>query len=173
MGQCLEKLEEERLQDLLHYDPESGFFFWKESRGRVRKGELAGCVSERKSDGYKRIAIGVDGVTYYAHQLSWLYMTGVFPDFEIDHENGNSLDNRWSNLRRGDSGVNGKNRKKYSVNTSGHNGVSWCKRDRKWRAYCTIGGKMKSLGYYNDYDEACNASSNYRVANNFSKRHGL
>jgi len=56
-------------------------------------------------------------------------------------------------------------------NTSGTPGVSWCKRRKKWRAYCKIAGKQHSLGSYDDLDSATKAvrehnSSAYGVITN-------
>ncbi|MCB5953975.1 AP2 domain-containing protein [Enterococcus sp. CWB-B31] len=43
------------------------------------------------------------------------------------------------------------------TNTSGYPGVSYAKRERKWRAYITLKGKQQSLGYYNTKEEAIEA----------------
>jgi hypothetical protein len=42
-------------------------------------------------------------------------------------------------------------------NTSGYPGVSWAKREQKWRARIKVDGKEKHLGYFNNKDEAIRA----------------
>ncbi|WP_139364680.1 HNH endonuclease [Vibrio parahaemolyticus] len=48
---------------------------------------------------WRRIVI--DGKEYTSGQIAWSIMTGHFPDFIIDHKDGDSLNDKWSNLRRG------------------------------------------------------------------------
>lgn len=85
---------------------------------------------------------------------------------QVDHINGDSLDNRRSNLRVCTRSENNRNKKKISTNTSGFKGVSY-RRDRKlWCAFIGLykNGKRtaKNLGYsptkegaYKKYCEAC------------------
>jgi len=87
-------LTAERLRELLSYDPATGHFTWKVSRGRVKAGQQAG---NRRPDGY--IRINVDGRMYYAHRLACLWMTGVFPQHLVDHKEHDPSDNRWSKIR--------------------------------------------------------------------------
>ena len=68
--------------------------------------------------------------------------------FEVDHINGDRLDNRKSNLRICSRDSNCKNLKKPKTNTSGFKGVSFDKRRGKFRAYITINNKQKWLGYF-------------------------
>jgi len=42
-------------------------------------------------------------------------------------------------------------------NTSGHKGVTWYKRDSKWRAQIQVNGKTIFLGYFDDSTEAARA----------------
>jgi hypothetical protein len=81
------------------------------------------------------------------------------PDhLEVDHENGNGLDNRRSaNLRLATHAQNNRNQRISRANTSGAKGVSWDRRDKKWRAYITLGGKRKHLGFYTEIDDAAAA----------------
>jgi len=77
----------------------------------------------------------------------------------VDHINRDSLDNRMGNLRIVGMSTNVRNREKRIGTTSKHKGVSWSKRDKKWRAYITINGKTISLGYYNNEDQAAKVYS--------------
>jgi len=42
-----------------------------------------------------------------------------------------------------------------STNKTGIKGVSWCKRQGRWKSYISIGGKLKYLYSGNDFFEAC------------------
>jgi len=75
-------------------------------------------------------------------------------DMLVDHENGNTLDNRKSNLRQASHCENMRNRKIQSNNTSGFRGVSFHKLSKKWHAKISVNGYPKSLGYYETPKEA-------------------
>jgi AP2 domain./HNH endonuclease. len=45
------------------------------------------------------IQLSIDGKTYGAHRLAWLYVYGTWPKYHIDHINRIPSDNRISNLR--------------------------------------------------------------------------
>lgn len=88
-------LTQERLKELLTYEPATGVFRWRERRGNqgggcVAPGDEAGSVYK---NGYRMIGVG--GRRYGAHRLAFLYMTGAFPPAEVDHINGVPADNRW------------------------------------------------------------------------------
>jgi hypothetical protein len=80
-----------RLRQLLDYDSATGLFRW---RANPRVGRVAGYV---KQDGARRIKI--NGRTYMASRLAWLWMTGRWPVTEINHRNGVKDDDRIVNLR--------------------------------------------------------------------------
>lgn len=153
------KLTQNRLMEVLRYDPATGLFGWlvKPNR-RIAVGQVAGCVKNTY------VTIGVDGVLHYAHRLAWLYMTGDFPAGEVDHRNRIKHDNRWCNLREATGEQNNANKGVPSHNSSGAKGVSLCKRSGKWRAYVKKGRKSFSLGYYNSVSEAAKAASDAREA---------
>lgn len=81
---------------------------------------------------------------------------------QIDHINGNKLDNRKSNLRVCLNEENIRNRNTYSNNSSGFKGVHWHVKDKKWHARIRINGKGIHLGVFDDpkvaYDAYCKAS---------------
>jgi len=67
-------------------------------------------------------------------------------DRKVDHINRNGLDNRLSNLRFADPSQNAWNQGRSTRNTSGFKGVSWNKKERKWRARITVRGHRYFLG---------------------------
>ncbi len=88
-------LTQERMRQLLDYNPETGDFTWLKCTGRrVVHGERAGWPDDR---GY--IKIGIDGRKYFAHRLVWLHVFGRWPTAVIDHINHVRHDNRIANLR--------------------------------------------------------------------------
>lgn len=140
----------ERLREFLSYDPEAGVFLWKAVPSqRVKVGSVAGS---RNGNGYWKI--GLDGRKHYAHRLAWLFVHGEWPADEIDHVNGIRDDNRLTNLRQATHAENCQNLSMNGKNRSGHPGVSWCARDRKWRADIKIHGRTRYIGYYDSIEDA-------------------
>lgn len=77
---------------------------------------------------------------------------------EVDHINGNGLDNRRINLRVCTHAQNMKNRKKRSSPTSSiYKGVSWHKREQRWIARIYSDGTCHHLGYHDEEVEAAKA----------------
>jgi hypothetical protein len=87
-------LTQDRLKEMLRYNPCTGLFYWRPGRPRPRipVGKQAGWLT---NDGY--IQIGIDKKTYYAHVLAWLYTYGEWPR-TIDHLDENKSNNRVLNL---------------------------------------------------------------------------
>jgi hypothetical protein len=101
-------LTQSRLKELLHYCPDTGLFTWKIRRGAgVKPGDKAGC---RMPAGYWLIR--VDKKLYFAHRLAWLYMTGKWPEHEIDHKDTNRANNAFSNLRDATRRINAENQRR-------------------------------------------------------------
>jgi hypothetical protein len=76
---------------------------------------------------------------------------------EVDHINGNGLDNRRSNLRPATRADNSHNCRIQVNNTSGFRGVSWCKRDQKWIAMIRSNVRQLNLGRFATAEEAARA----------------
>ena len=88
------------------------------------------------------------------------------PDhLQVDHINGDPLDNRKENLRLCNGSENQRNIGKQSNNTSGFKGVSWHKNHGKWYAQIMVDGKLKYLGSFDDpqiaYQAYCQAATKY------------
>ena len=79
----------------------------------------------------------------------------------VDHINGNTLDNRKDNLRICTHKQNLRNQKLSSANTSGYKGVSWNKRDKIWHAYIKVDQKRIHLGLFKN---KINAAVAYNAA---------
>lgn len=140
----------ERVLEALAYDPETGVFTRRTPAGRLRVGDVAGTT---RVDGYR--AIKIDGCLIGSHVLAWLWMTGEWPTYEVDHIDGNPLNNAFANLRDEPHNVNMRNIMAPQKNSSsGFRGVSWAKRERKWRADIKVNGKKKYLGYFDTPEEA-------------------
>lgn len=143
----------ERLRELLDYDPETGVFVWRQAPSRkIRIGSAAGSLS--KHLGYWMI--GIDKIPRYAHHLAFLWMTGGWPAFGVDHRDGDRTNNRWANLRLANQSQNLQNAPHWGHNTSGHIGVG--QRDYgAWRATITIDGQYHHIGTYSTFEAARDA----------------
>ena len=76
---------------------------------------------------------------------------------EIDHIDGNRLNNQKSNLRFATSSQNKINRGPRKDNKSGFKGVSWHRQRNLWTARVMIDGKYKHLGLFKTPEEAAEA----------------
>jgi hypothetical protein len=76
---------------------------------------------------------------------------------EWDHENRDKLDNRRRNLRAVSHSANVRNQDLRIDNMSGHRGVAWDARDRKWRAHIFTNGKKHHLGSFDTKEAAITA----------------
>lgn len=142
-------ITEERLKELFYYDPLSGEF----TRKKYMFGAKKNKVGNVRHDGYKRICI--DYVSYLAHRLAWLYMTGEMPDDVIDHIDGNPSNNAFHNLRKVSQKLNVQNVKTHKSNSI-HKclGVSFHNRDKLWRARLYANGKQVLCKYFKNKEDA-------------------
>lgn len=74
--------------------------------------------------------------------------------FQVDHINGNKLDNRKENLRCCTVKQNTQNVRKHKDNTSGYKGVILHKPNNKYTVRIMENGKFAFFGYYSDPIEA-------------------
>lgn len=146
-------LTAERLRELLHYDPETGVFTRRVTTGG-RYGGAAGTHPGTLSDqGYWMIS--VCSKQHRAHRLAWLYVTGAWPTGEIDHLNGERIDNRWENLRDVQRHVNAQNKRRAQSNSkTGLLGACWATRDQCFISRIKADGKYRSLGAFKTAEAA-------------------
>ncbi|PHS60376.1 MAG: Fis family transcriptional regulator [Flavobacterium sp.] len=135
------------------YDKNTGEL--KRITGRASKTGKVGTVdaSGVKSSIRLYLRVYFNGKVVYAHRLIWAIMVGEQAE-DIDHKDGNGLNNRWDNLRSVSHSVNGRNQKQHSTNTSGVTGIAYRKDSGKWRARIMVDTKMISLGTFKNKEDA-------------------
>jgi len=181
----MKKITPEIIRELLHYEPSTGVFTWRErnrkwfaSEGSCKSwnkrlaGSRAGHVWANEK-GYQSRRIGVLGKSFLEHHLAWMYMTGKPAPDEIDHINQDATCNKWENLRASSRNQNTKNNSMRKNNTSGVNGVYWNKKNKKWQAYIGIKGRKRYLGLFAELDEAAMEAMESRAELGFSPIHGM
>lgn len=143
-----ELLTSERLKEIINYNPDTGIFRWKKTNKSQRAGVLAGWIDVH---GYR--SIGIYGKTYRGCRLAWLFMTGEWPQEEIDHINGKRNDDRFINLRQVSRTTNSQNlRKPHKDNSHGLLGVM--RLHKRWTAQIMVSGKRIHLGTFATPEEA-------------------
>ncbi len=110
------------------------------------------------SEGY---AVATKGDHSHRENI-WMHRLVLDVKSDVDHKNGDKLDNRKSNLRAATDSLNMANQKIRSTpKTSRFKGVCWDKRLQKWRAHikCALIGMkhQKELGRFDDETEAAKA----------------
>ena len=175
------------LLKLLRYEPETGQLFWRERTPEMfsecgRGGRLGQCArwngrfngkiaGSLHADGYLSLRI-CNGPSLLAHRVVWAMQTGQWPRDQIDHINGDRLNNRICNLREADALLNGRNQCLHSTNTSGCNGVYFDAGVSKWSAQIIVAGRRKYLGAFSTKDQAIEARKRADALYGFDLGHG-
>jgi hypothetical protein len=81
-----------------------------------------------------------------AHRLAWLYMTGVWPTKDIDHQDRNRQNNKWKNLREATFSQNKANASK-NYNKSGYKGA-YSQHGKTFFSSIGVNGKRIYLGTF-------------------------
>jgi len=168
--------EMEYIKSRLNYNKNTGEFTWS-SKGsigsRVKIGSLAGTVKIDRC-GIKYLRIYVGSKRYYAHRLAWMFVYNEFPQskMEIDHIDGNGLNNSIVNLRCVNKINNQRNKRISKLNTSGKLGVFFCNTKKKWTAQIGVERHRKHLGHFDTLYEAIKAKSDAEIKYNFHIGHG-
>lgn len=148
---------------------EDGFLYWsKTNSNRATKGAKAGYVS--KTDGY--IYVRLNKERFSAHRLIWKIIYKEDPKGQIDHIDGNKLNNNIENLRIVTNSENARNSKINKKNKSGVTGVSFCNKTNKWLASIRVNYIKKNLGLYKKKEDAIKARKIAEKEFLFHENHG-
>jgi len=164
-------LTQDKLKEILFYCPTSGQFTWikHNKHTNIKSRGIAGHT--HPNTGY--VSITIDRKFNAAHRLAWLYMTGNYPKYCIDHINGIKHDNSFDNLRSVDQSTNCKNRRINANNKSGVSGVYLDKDTGKWEVRIGHNKKRHYFGRYKDLDEAIKVRNTEIKNFDFHELHGI
>ena len=134
-------LSAEFVRTLFDYDPETGFLIHK-ARFGVIAGKRAGCVNS----GYRRVKI--HGTPYQEHRIIWLWVTGEWPENDVDHEDLDKTNNKWKNLRKATRSQNALNAGGRTIRKYGSlKGARYRVGQGNWQAMIRV-GKIVYLGTF-------------------------
>lgn len=174
------EIDQNYLKECFTYDSATGVLTWekrplshfKTKRGmRIFNTRFAGnAVGASNGRGYLQARIG--DKLYLAHRIIWALQTGAWPVDEIDHIDGDRVNNRFANLRAVSRAENMLNKKRYACNTSGTTGVLWTKTSGKWRSRIKVAGRDKHLGYFTNKSDAVAAREAASITYGYHPGHG-
>lgn len=142
-------ITQQRLKEVLSYNPETGIFTWRVKTGK--KVVVGASPTNQDSKGYLRVQI--DGKRYPLHRLAWLYLYGYWPTI-VDHIDGDKHNNRGINLRQVTQRGNTQNiHTARAHNATGLLGVG-VRPDGLFRARITVDGVERHLGVFPSAEEA-------------------
>ena len=169
------------LRELIDCDFDTGVLIWRErdpiwfpdsACARKWNGKWAGkpalnCVH---SNGYRYGSIFKK--RYFAHRVIWAHFHGLWPDEDIDHQDGNRSHNAIKNLRSVSRKLNCRNKRLRDNNKSGVNGVYWSKQSKKWAAQIRVDGGRVHLGVFDDLRDAARVRKQAERENGYHENHG-
>lgn len=132
-----------RLKDKYHYDEnsKSGLIFSLNSRKPFK--EAGSIDTDARSKRYQRWRIGFEGKLLLAHRVVWMLIHGEIPEnYEVDHIDGNALNNKIENLRLIPKEFNRRNAAKRVDNKTGYTGITY--HDNGFMAYVKINKQDKT-----------------------------
>lgn len=132
---------------------------WKRHNHKV--GKTAGHSKKGRYTSYQRVKLL--GSTIEAHTICWCLYYGSFPNDDIDHLDGNGLNNKKNNLR---DHSNNKNKVLSKVNKSGCVGIHWHKTKCLWVAT----GEHKQLAATLSLFDAVCARKSWELKNGYTPR---
>lgn len=123
---------------------------WGVSKGTGKAGRIAGNILTNPRTKKQYWMVGLNGKTYLAHRIVYALATGQLPsvNLQVDHRDGNGLNNCPTNLRLANHAQNSRNLQGARRGSkSGTRGVYQHKQGG-WVARITVNGRDIHLGYY-------------------------
>lgn len=149
------------IPQVLRYEPDTGELYWKHRPAGMftstdkRSADWAAANWNSKHAGKPAFtAVGAHGYRcgrlqgsgLLLHRVAFVLMTNDWPKYEVDHVNGDRLDNRWVNLRPVSKAQNIRNSRGYSK-TSEYIGVYWSRSLEGYMARVNHEGKSYYCGF--------------------------
>jgi hypothetical protein len=146
-------LTAEQLRLVVSYDPETGVFTQRNDAGRHARWKAGRPMGHVAATGY--LTIRLVKRLHQAHRLAWLYVHGAWPSKDIDHRNGDRLDNRIDNLRDVSNETNRQNTKLARSDSSTQiQGVHFSASRGVYSANVRHRGRCYFLGYHETAEAA-------------------
>ena len=124
----------------------------------IHANKPAGCKHKSTVNQYKSWVVGINynnKKILTCSRIIFLLHNGFLTEGkQVDHIDNNSLNNNPDNLRELTNRQNSYNRKLPKNNTSGHKGVSWSKKSKKWKVEIIVNGKSHYFGLYEKLEDA-------------------
>ena len=156
--------------------------YWRKSPANAHPaGKVFGTIDKAAKKGSQHIKGRLPEYGYvYAHRIIYQIHypnNTLLPADEIDHVDGNTLNNSKSNLRKVTLKENQHNKGMPENNTSGVMGVNWDKNKLKWRTEVRWRDsnnvrQRKFLGYFDSIHEAAEARKQALSELGFHPNHG-
>lgn len=169
----------DKARALFEYDPDTGVITWRHRPRSAFKTEASFATFSKHQAGQQGGSVGGSGYyeyrhlgrPYLAHRIAWMIVHGVIPE-QIDHIDGDRLNNRMSNLRSVSCLDNSRNMPRQKNNKTGVVGVSWNTLQKKWVAVIGMRGKQVHLGTFDDFNDAVLARKTAEKQFGFHPNHG-
>ncbi|MFM7025396.1 MAG: HNH endonuclease signature motif containing protein [Limnohabitans sp.] len=146
----------EEASRVLRLDAETGFLYWKAKPQQYSRAVVGERACRDENGLYRRVCI--NGVGISAHRIVWLLTHGDWPAQVIDHINGDSHDNRASNLRDVDIATNSQNVRGATARSStGLLGAYVNVARGCFNSSITVNGVTKNLGRFDTAEAAHDA----------------
>ena len=142
-------LTQARLKAVFFYDPVVGVFIRRLKQLGAKVGKISGCL---RSDGY--LTTSIDGKPHKCHRLAWLYMTGNWPCYEIDHIDGDRANNKFLNLRDIPKWANIQNQRKAQKHNHSTGVLGVFPNGSGFASRLSVNSKKVYLGTFHTVEEA-------------------